>query len=216
MSKTKAIREVLGAKTDDKTVRAQAILDILSSAQSQDEKAELFSIALLEITSAPKNKKVMKNAGLTDDEWDDLAKSHGDMVEGYLKMAFFKTSTAQDFSFEILRLVDFLSKPDEKTFVIAMALYSPYIPYHTLPGTPIHMTSADFKHKLKSEEKRLELIEYICGLPFDEWTEQASLLFQVITDAQDRESQVVLLAAALQRMVKREVNKVVEDLQGNE
>ncbi|MCK4563158.1 MAG: hypothetical protein KAU94_00630 [Verrucomicrobia bacterium] len=202
------IRSILGSQTDDKSVVSQAILKVLSEVENPSQKCDLLAIALVERNSVPKVPKSLPNIGLADDIWDQLTKIQNDMVNGHLKMAFFKSQTAKDFAVEILRLVDFFPSEDEKTFALAKALFSPYIPFHQLPGTPIHMTVAEFRQKLASEKDRLELIEYIIELPFDEYTERASMLLQVLEDTPDEDVRVALLAAAWQRHEKKIVEYV--------
>jgi len=199
MNDKDTIRSILGSQTDDKSVVAQAILKVLNTVQDEQEKCELLAVALVERDSVPKVAKVLQNIGVSDDDWDQLTKSHSDMVNGHLKMAFFKSQTALDFAKEIIRLIDFFTSEAERAYTLAKALFSPYIPYRQLPGTPIHMTQSEFRQKLESEKNRLELIEYIIKLPFDEYTEQASMLLQVLEDAQSKDIKVALLAAAWRR-----------------
>ncbi len=208
MSKTAELRAVLGSQTSDKSVRAEALLKVIDSADSSDERGELLATAFLERDSVTKTPKTLPNKGLPDDRWDILAKTHGDLVHGHLKMAFFKTRTAKEFAFEVLRLIDFLPDSQEKTFVLATALFSPYVPYRELPGTPVYMSNAEYRHKLESDKNRVDLIDYIMGLPFDERTERASMLLQVFDDTSDRDLRVALLAhAAFVR--ERKVKEVV-------
>jgi len=196
MTKTAELKAVLGSQTADKSVHAEALLKVIHSADSSDERADLLAIAFIERDSVTKTPKILPNKGIPDDRWDMLVKTHADLVNGHLKMAFFKSRTARDFASEVLRLVDFLPESDEKTFVVAEALFSPYVPYRELPGTPVHMSNAEYQHKLESDKDRVSLIDYIMGLPFDERTERASMLIQVIDDTNDRDLRVALLAHA--------------------
>lgn len=213
MSNATTLRTVLGSNTNDKSVHAQALLKVLQTATSPDERIDLLVIALVERDSVPKTPKALPNKGIPQEEWDQLVKTHSDMINGHLKMAFFKTRTAKEFATEILRLLDFFGEDNEKTFVLAKSLFSPYVPYHELPGTPAHMTSGEYKHKLQSDEKRVELIDYIQELPFDERTERASMILQVIDDTTDKELRVALLAHAnfrLEKRVEQAVRKTLE------
>jgi hypothetical protein len=208
MSNTTSLRTVLGSQTDDKSVLAQAILKVIQSATSQNERIELFAIALAERDSVPKQPKALPNKGIDQDAWDQLKKTHSDIVDGHMKMAFSKAHNVKEFASEILRLIDFLSEDNEKTFACARVLFSRYVPYQELPGTPVHMTRGEYNHKLGSDPKRKGLMDYIAELPFDERTERASMLLQVLDDTQDKDLRVALLAHAhylIENRVAREV-----------
>ena len=213
MADKTAVRSILGAQIDDTSVLAQALLKVINSTETVDEKAEVLSIALLERDSVPKVAKALPNTGVPDDEWDQLNKFHIDTVQGHLRMAFFKNRTVEGFAREILRLVDFFQEDNEKAFVLAAAIYSPYVPFKQLPGTPINMSYKELIHKLESSKDHLELIEYIIDLPFSEYTERASMLLQVIDDTKDRGLRIALLAAAWQKHERNIIkeNKDEED-----
>lgn len=208
-----AIRSTLGSQTNDKTVMGQAVYKVLNSVASPDDKISLLAICLVELQSVERNSKDLPNKGLTNEEWDQLTKTHAPLLDAHLKMSFFKSQSANDFSKEILRLVEFMSTENEKTFVISYALYSDYIPYRQLPGTPTHMSNEDYKHKLRAGKDRFELIQYIIALPFDEFTERASMLLQVIDDTTDRSLRVALLASAWQKIEEKTVRKTISTLQ---
>lgn len=207
MSNAAAFRAVLGSQTTDKSILAEALLKVMTEAPS-GERADLLAIALVERDKVLKTPKALPNKGLPDDQWELLEKTHGDLADGHLKMAFFKTRTAKDFASEILRFIDFLSDHAEKAYALARAIFSLYVPYCELPGTPVHMSNAEYRHKLESDETRVNLINYIMGLPFDERTERASMLLQVVDDTQDRDLRVALLAHADFAREKHLVNKL--------
>lgn len=209
MSKQATIRAILGSQTNDKSVHAEALLKVILEA-ANDERADLLAIVLVERDKVAKSPKTLPNKGLTDDRWDMLVRTHGDMIDGALKLAFFNSRTAKEFAVEILRLIDFFPDQDEKTFAMAKAMFSPYVPYHELPGTPVHMSNSEYRHKLESDEERVGLIDYIMGLPFDERTERASMLLQVIDDTQDRDLRVALLAHSDAVREKKITEKVIK------
>jgi hypothetical protein len=204
------LRTVLGSQRDDKSITGQAVLKVIQSATGQDERIELLAIALAERDSVPKQPERLPNKGIDDDTWDQLIKTHSDIVNGYMKMAFSKTNDVKGFASEILHLIDFLSEDNEKIFACAKVLFSPYVPYHELPGTPVHMTTREYKHKLASDPKRIELVEYITRLPFDERTETASMLLQVLDDTQDKGLRVAILAHAHYQIEKQVEKQVAE------
>ena len=211
MSKLATLKKVLGSQTTDKTVHAQAIWQIILSGESEEERIELLSTALKEIDDVPKNPQNLPNKGISKADWDEMCKTHSEMVNGFLKMAFFKTHNVKDFAKEIFRLVDLFQADPEKTFIYARVLYSQYVPYFELPGTPVHMTDSEFRHNLESAEQQVKLIRYICRLPFDEYTERASMMLQVIDGAGDNKSlRVALLAAGLNLVVKSAIKKATE------
>jgi hypothetical protein len=208
MSLENNLRNVLGSQTTDKSIRAQAVLAVIQSAPAPEEKVDLLAIALCERESVTKNPKSLPNKGITQECWDELAKTHADMVNGHMKMAFFKTHNAKDFAAEILRLVDFFSDENEKTYVLAKALFSPFAPYHQLPGTPAHMTDSEYNHKLRSGGDRVQLIDYIIGLPFDERSERMSVLLQVVDDTTDKDLRVALLSHALFKLESKVIQRM--------
>jgi hypothetical protein len=71
------------------------------------------------------------------------------------------------------------------------------------------MTDREYHHKLSSDSKRVGLIDYIVHLPFDERTEFASMLLQVIDDSTDRDLRVALLAHADFEREKR-IRRILE------
>jgi len=88
MSNANSMRKVLGSQTDDKSVLAQAILKILKAAGSPEERVELLAIALAERDSVDKDPKSLPNKGIDDSIWDQLLRTHVDIVNGHMKMAF--------------------------------------------------------------------------------------------------------------------------------
>lgn len=212
MPNAKGLRAVLGSQTTDKSVHAQAILQVIQGATSPDERIELLAIALVERDSVPKAPAGLPNKGIPQDLWDQLVRSHSEMIDGHLKMAFFKSTDANLFASEILRLIEFFPDENEKTFALAKSLFSPYVPYLGLPGIPVHMTEAQYRHQLESDKRRVDLIDYIMALPFDERTERASMLLQVIDDTTDKNLRVALLAHANYRNEKRTERRILDSL----
>jgi len=212
MSNAVALRTVLGSETSDKSVLGQAILKVIQGATSPEERVDLFAIALSERDTVPKTPRALPNKGISQDDWDQLAKTHADMVDGHLKMAFFRAANVKGFASEILRLVDFVTEENEKTYVLARTLFSAYVPYRELPGKPVHMNDASYRHKLDSEKNRVGLVDYIMGLSFDQRTERASVLLQVIDDTTDKDLRVALLAHAMYVFEKQVTEGLVEKL----
>jgi hypothetical protein len=206
MVDTAALRTVLGAQTTDKSVHAQALLQVIESAPTYEERAELLVIVLTERDSVPKTPHSLPNKGIQNDDWQALTKTHADMIDGYQKMAFFKSRTPHDFAKEILRFLEFFNEEDERTYTLANTIWSEYVPFQELPGTPVHMTGAEYGHKLKSEPKKTHLIDYIVGLPFEERTERSSMILQVVDDTTDRDLRVALLSHAFYKSEQRAVD----------
>jgi hypothetical protein len=196
MANSAEMRTVLGSQTNDKSVAAQAVLKLIQTAISNEEKVELLAVALRERDSVTKTGKALPNKGITPDTWDTLIRTNAAMVDGFQKMAFFRSRTAEDFAAEILKLLDFFSEENERTVALAVTLWSEYVPFQELPGAPVHMSTAEYQHKLASEDKKTRLIDYIIGLPFDERTETASMILQVIDDSVDKDLRVALLSHA--------------------
>ena len=128
-----------------------------------------------------------------DEKWDELNKTHLEMIRGHMKMSFFKASTAIEFADQILRLIDFFDEREAKVFCLGTALYSNYIPYRELPGIP-RKISEQARHLVDSNRTELEMIQYIAGITFNDLLEEASLVLQAIDDVKNNELRIVMLS----------------------
>ena len=196
-TKDDVIRSVLGSETNDKSVQAQAVLEILKTATDDDERARLFAIVLTERDSVAKRPKPLSNKGLTPEEWSDLVDTQQGVVNSHLLRTFLRTSHVMDFSKDALRVLDLFDTDNERTFAIAAMMFSPYVPYRQLPGRIVPIPSQRFDHLIKANKDKVELIEYAINIPFNKTTEVASLLLPILDAAGDQDTRVALLAAVL-------------------
>jgi hypothetical protein len=142
MANSAEMRTVLGSQTNDKSVAAQAVLKLIQTAISNEEKVELLAVALRERDSVTKTGKALPNKGITPDTWDTLIRTNAAMVDGFQKMAFFRSRTAEDFAAEILKLLDFFSEENERTVALAVTLWSEYVPFQDLPGARLSISTS--------------------------------------------------------------------------
>ena len=193
MKNKELLRQVLGSETNLKSVQAGAILDVLEKAESLEERKELLSIALIERDTVKKQPIALENKDILKEKWDELNTTHLDIVQGHLKMAFLKTNNAIDFAGEVIRLIDFLDGRDEKIFALASTLFSRYVPYKELPGTPERIPQHKSEHLLEGNKEVTEMIKYVVGLPFTV-IESSSLILQILDSVKNNELRISLLA----------------------
>lgn len=205
-AKEVTIRSILGSETNDKSVLAQAIHEVLKTAVDEDERAALFAIVLTERESVAKKPKPLSNKGLSPEEWTDLNNTQHLVVLTYLLRTFHRTTTALEFAKGALRVLDLFDTDSEKTFAIASIMFSPYVPYRQLPGRIIPMPSERFDHLAKANKDQIELIEYAIQIPFNKTTEVASLILPILDSEQDQETRVALLAAMI-GLLQRKLTK---------
>ena len=189
------IRRILGSKTDDKSVHAQAILDLLNEADSTEQKVELLEVAFIERDKVEKSPEVLKNKGLEPDVYAECGRLLGNIANQHARNAFFSTENSKEFTEEILRFIDFQKKPEDQCYCLAIILYDTnIIPYHNLPGKPVRISYDEYKQLLLSHKESAELIGYLVNLPFFDWVEATSVLLQVIDDAKDPKLRIALLS----------------------
>lgn len=206
MSLEKKLRTVLGAQTTKKSVHAGAILDVLELAQSDDERAQLLAIVLIERDAVQKQVIVLDNKDTIDDRWDLLNNTHYDLVMAHLKMSFFTTNNAHDFAHKILALMGQFKIREEKLFVLGTTLFStPYIPYKELPGVPKKLPQAQVVHLLESHQDDVSMLKYISELPFT-LIEEAGLVLQLLDNTENAELRQALLSFYVRVHIERERN----------
>lgn len=196
-AKEDVIRGILGSETNDKSVHAQAIHEVLKTAVDDDERAALFAIVLMERDSVPKKAKPLSNKGLSPEEWAELNSTQHQIVLAHLLRTFLRTTTAPEFAKGALKVLDLFDTDNEKTFAIASIMFSPYVPYRQLPGRIVPISSERFDHLVQANKGQVELIEYAINIPFNKTTEVASLLLPILDKEQDQEARVALLAAVI-------------------
>ena len=187
------LRKLMGANTDDKSIRSQAIWKLVSN-KEEDEQIELLSICFTERDKVPKNEEDLKNEGLSNETWQMLSESLSEMVSAHLKNAFFNSRNVNQFSKHVLKLINFYEDENEKVYCLSRCIYSVYVPFLELPGTPLRMTDEKFTHLLKTYDKKVDLIKYLVKLPFNSYTEAISHVLHIIDSEKNQEVRTALLA----------------------
>jgi hypothetical protein len=212
MSKKDTLRQILGSDTTDKSVHAQALLELLKTATDQNEAIELLSLALKERDSITKRPEALQNKGITQEAWEEIARTHSSLMHEYLTTSFFKSNNVGEFAKRILDFLTVFSSDNEKTYVLASAMFSPFVPYRELPGTMRRMTQHEFDHILASNQEKAALIQYITQLPFSTTVELGSMVLQVLNDTKEKDLQLTLIAHVLN--IYRE--KIADAVRGRE
>jgi hypothetical protein len=195
MERKEEIRKILGSQTTNKSVHAQALWQLIDTAESLEEKIELLEIVFTELISVEKHNQILSNKGIDVDEWNDLDRKYTRMVMDFSRNAFFSTNNSKEFSGEILRLLDFFKAENEKAFCLAIVAYSTNIvPYHNLPGDSIRISAEEYRQLLLANKDKAALVKYLVNLPFYDWTEAASQVLQVIDDVTDKKLRIALLS----------------------
>lgn len=203
MERKEEIRKILGSQTTDKSVHAQALWQLIETAESREEKIELLEIVFTELTTVEKQSPVLSNKGMDIDEWNDLSRKYARMVGDFSRNAFFSTRNSKEFSGEILRLLDFFGTENEKAFCLATVTYSTNIvPYHNLPGDSVRISDEEYKQLLLANKDKANLVRYLVNLPFYDWTEAASQVLQVIDDVTDKKLRNALLSYFMTLKIK--------------
>lgn len=187
------IKRILGSETNDKTIRMHAILKVLNSVDEK-EKVELLSIILTERDSVPKNTDELKEEGLSEEEWHNTISSLNQMIDGHLKNAFFKSRSVKEFSAQLIKLLSFFETETEQIICLAKYIYSPYIPFKELPGEPVRLTDEKYMHLLESNKEKIQMIKYICNLPFFQKMEEISHLLHILSEIDDHSLECALLS----------------------
>ncbi len=213
-TKKDTLQQILGSDTTDKSVHGQALLDVLKTAADEKEAIELLTMIFTERDSTPKRPEALRNKGIPQDEWDEIARTHGRLVGEYLKTSFFKSNTVDEFAKRVLDFIGLFPSDKEKTFALASTVFSsPFVPYRQLPGTMRRMTQHQFDHIIESNTAKEGLIGYICKLPFSTTVELASMILQVIEDEKEKDVRLALLALALNIYRSRVAQAVKETLE---
>ena len=179
MKSDELIRKILGSQTNNKSVRAQAIYNVLRE-KNEDEKIHLLSICLTEMHLVNKNYDTLKNEGLTELQWQDLLQSLAQMIRAHINSAFFKTRTAEEFARQVLKLMNFYDTEEEKIVCLAYVLNSEFVPFIELPGERLKIDSERYNHLLSLKKDDVRLIDYIIQLPFKTMTEEASHILHIL------------------------------------
>jgi hypothetical protein len=180
------IRRILGAQTNDASVRSQAILNLIKD-KEEPEQIELLSICFRERDTVRKELDTLTNEGLTQLQWESLHRTHAPMIDAHIKTSFFKIHTSKEFALQVIKLMNFYDTQEEKVFCIARSLYSVYIPFFELPGDRLSIDSARYDHLTKSNKDEVQLIDYIIKLPFYTVTDEASHLLYILDKFSDNQ-----------------------------
>jgi hypothetical protein len=203
MDRKQELTKILGSKTNDKAVHAQAIWRVISDAQSRDEKVELLEFAISNLGKVERHPQILSNKGMEPEKWSKLAKKLQNIVTDHIRNAFFATTNSKDFAAELLRLLEFYTDPDEQTFCLGSALFdSNVIPYHNLPGDPLSISNEEFQQVILANKEKADLIHYLVRLPFYDWTQAVSQVLQVIDDVEDKKLRIALLTLYMIEKIK--------------
>lgn len=203
------LKKLMGSLTDDKAVRAQAIWGLIKD-KNEEEKIELLSICFSEKGKVPSYDEELKNEGFPVETFQELSEAYSTMIDAHLKNSFFNSRSVNDFSKQILRLIDFYDEENEKIYCLLHCYYSDYIPFHELPGTPLRLSDERFYNLLDSNGDKKDLIDYLVKLPFTTYTEAISHVLHVIDSIDNIELRTALLSyyfMSRQKLIKEMYEK---------
>jgi hypothetical protein len=205
MDRKLELTKVMGSKTSNKSVHAQAMWRVIDEAESKEEKVDLLEFVVTNFGKVPTHPQVLGEKGLEPAKWNKLVKKIGSMVNDHIRNAFFSTANSRDFAGELLRLVEFFPDPEEKTVCLGTALFScNIVPYHNLPGDPVTISQEELQQLLLANKNEAELIGYLVMLPFYDWTQAAAQVLQVIDSTDDKKLRVALLTWFMVQKVNSE------------
>lgn len=185
---------VLGACTDDKSVIAEALLDILDQAETDDEKSNLIAYTIQNRDTAPRGEQVPVQEGIPKNVWDVMVQTHTEMVRGFLRLSFARSRRVADFSHDVLRMLRLFDSRVEQIFVLAAVLYSDYVPYAEVLQGPLTLAPDQYIDLLKNNNEMAEKIRFVVRVPFMTHLDGADLVLRILDDCSDTNLRVALLA----------------------
>jgi len=203
------IRVILGSSSRSKPTIGSGIFTVIEKAPSDEEKIKLLAIALTERDSVKKQPNLLKDTDILDKgKWELFSRRYFETVSSFVKSTYFSTSSIEEFSSEMFRFIYFFKEKEERIYVLSSVLFHAVMPYRKLPAKPLHLTNEVLSHLLTSNSERHDTIEYISKLPFDQYSEEVSMVLQVIDECgNNRSLRVALLTTYVLAKIQNTSNK---------
>lgn len=179
---------------------------------------DLFAVACQKFGIVKSNKTyIVESSGISSAQQDKLEDTYGDIVnklfETCLKRAIQKQVTDVELYKDIWNSIvsnPIFSLPEEKLFAAYYILIDRRIPYFVV-SEGLSMENSDFQAIIADCSDDIRKIKFILALDFDQKTQEASNLLDIILNQDTYEKQTVLLARVVSEL-RREKNRLLEEL----
>lgn len=184
----------------------------------EDIQEDLFVIACQKFGVASSSKSYdVAPSGISKAQQDKLEDTYGDIVnkllETCLKRAIQNQSSDIDFYKDVWKSVvsnPIFLKSDEQLFAAYYILIDRRIPYFAITEG-LSMENGDFQAILAECSTDIKKIKFILAVDFDQKTQEASNLLDVIMNQDTYEKKAVLLARIVSEL-RREKNRLLEEM----
>lgn len=211
------LKNRLGSYSGDNFDICADLMNYINSAPDEIQ-ADLFVVACQKfgVTDSDKSYDVASSA-ITKTRRNELEEIYEDVVNKLfatcLKRAIQNQSEDVAFYKDIWGNIinnPIFAEPEEKLFAAYFILIDRRLPYFTI-SKGLSMENAEFQSILAECSEEIKKIKFILAIDFDQKTQEASNLLDIILNQSTYEKQVVLLSRVVSEM-RREKNRLLEEL----
>ena len=174
------------------------------------DQVSAFEFVCKNLIEYPENGTIQIKEYFSKKEFEEYRSIYGDTVKGLLntnmKKCNFGVIAVKDFYKSLWESYCTIFPTDKgKAFAFYYTVSSKDIPYQYL-GKPLSMSNEQFRMLTEKNKASIDKIKYIDRSRYGQRTERASLLLNCISEIEDFESKVVVLAHALSILGQRHMS----------
>ena len=185
--------------------------------EKKEDRSTLFQFVCTNIV-LPKEKDEKDSVLFEKSEIGTYKTIYGRFIDGTIngvaKAAYLHDYTIEK-EYELLWNAVFensvLETEKEKAFALYWIVIDAMLPYQSL-STGIRMDNDFYAKKIKKLSAKINKIKYILGFPFEQKTEEASLIVNEITSTRNPDDKAVLLSIALDEHTRQATYRLRKEL----
>lgn len=148
-------------------------------------------------------------------EWDsqDLQRSHAKTIDAYLETVIEKNGDEEKFYSTIWSFIQnpLFETEAEREFAFFWIMIDKRIPYYHLPSG-LRLQANEFRDLSKRIKEKTSIAKFVLERDFEQWTEQADILRQVVFDGATAEEWAGLMAYILRYAQRsRSISEMIRD-----
>ena len=184
-----------------------------------DIQGNLFAVACKSYGIVKSQKTyVVESSGITDQAQAEMRDMYGDVIdallETYINSAIKSRHSENEFYENIWRNIvcnSLFLQPNLHTFALYYILIDKRIPFFLI-DTGLEMKNDEFRKSLKDCQEDVQKIKFILALDFEQKTQEASNLLDIILKEDSYEKKVVLLAKIISELRTNDDNHFMQEL----
>jgi len=193
-----SLNHVMAAETSDKTVKAEAILEILQK-QPKKQRVKLFEYVLFNFKTIEKNCHKLGNLGLSELTWDVLIKNESRNVRQKIETLLEKRPATTIICRKLWNYLLSFKTREEKIFVLTLVLYHKCMPLlsdEERKGA-VTMPQKEWQKIKENLDPQADTIIEIKKGGFETWAEMASAILYQLGQVDTPQAKAFLMVVAL-------------------